>query len=70
MQDQSVLFANANELTSNTWNFPDTAGTVLILRYIQHRGAIFFFSKGGTVGDYRMFISQDGSPTGNWIKRS
>lgn len=68
MKPGSIFVINNSALTSGEWNFPNTLSTLYILKQLAGRAIIQLFGKGVTNNDYRMYLENDNTPTGQWMK--
>lgn len=66
MTNNSIFIVDSTVVTSPDWNFPNTFSTLTIVKKQGGRIHIFLYGKQTSNRDYRMFLNQDSTPSGQW----
>ena len=62
----SILICPAEEFDAS--EVPAATGTVVIIKHGTMRGSVLFYAKASAADDGRMFLDNEGLPTGTWLK--
>lgn len=66
MTNNSIFIVDSTVVTSPDWNFPNTFSTLTIVKKQGGRIHIFLYGKQTSNRDYRMFLNQDSTTSGQW----
>ncbi len=63
----SIFIVSSSTISASGWNFPDTSGTLTVIKVSGSSGFIHFQSKSNINKRYYMLLTSSGNPTGTWV---